>query len=961
MFIIDNFKQRVKNTPQKIAVKAINDGYTYQELLNMAAQLGVELDTAQAQEIVPFYLKDTRFVLPTVLGIWLAGRIPMPLVSALGVPEALKRVEEVAWDTLITDFGLKLNNKKVCQINLCDWTTEANYRPKQASPRAAYILATSGSTGVPKKVFLAEANLKWILSQLYPLIHVNEKTKFLFSTPYSFDVSLTELLAPIVAGAELICLPTSPSKTESIRLIPKLINQEQITHLSLSPSFAEALIDIGGPQAFRKLKFLMVAGEAFPASLAQKLRPAITAGCQVFNLYGPTETTVYATYHQVTGSELKQVPIGRPLPGATVKVFDKSQQMSKTGELYLGGVGVTDGYLLDPVKNRTSFVTLQGHRYYKTGDNVTMTASGELIFLEREDDQVQVNGIRIELGEVQTLTAKISGITAVAVKFKNKRLYVFYISAENKTQAIKQALPRYLNPIIIKMKKFLYTYNRKLDIKRMIANHDHYQAADHQDVLGQLRQRLSQYHVNDIDELDSLDLVRFMIEVENDFKIHISDAQIALLHTSERLAKFIHSQQNQTLAPALANNLPAKPAELLNLKLLFASLDLTYESNKITASSTQQSLFSQGKTALDILSITLTTLNYGVVVKVRQIFADLSTKIDLLKFAWFKDQAGELYFKKISHLVPVCFVTMNGFSKNELAKIMSAKAGTPIYCLIFNVKKCELEVVFSHHTIDASSANQLKKLFVGLYEATLNLDQIKSSSYADFMTFVDKVNQTTDLRKALTLVPKTTQKLTLNKKAGCLYVTKFACPVKTTGQVYVRSLYLLAQAMIKDHKMKQVTGKLALNIRRFNHFDARAVIGDIHATVPWVVTETDTLANFTKRYQYWQDLYVQGTDYRYCLFNQVGQNIDCLSALAKQWQAMNISPNYLGEVNSVAAISAEILELPFKPNYITMVTKNGILYCLSYGRLLRKPAYQVRLNDQQVITITTDKYTKGEL
>ncbi|MGO2722675.1 MAG: hypothetical protein ACTIAG_02820 [Lactobacillus sp.] len=81
----------------------------------------------------------------------------------------------------------------------------------------------------------------------------------------------------------------------------------------------------------------------------------------------------------------------------------------------------------------------------------------------------------------------------------------------------------------------------------------------------------------------------------------------------------------------------------------------------------------------------------------------------------------------------------------------------------------------------------------------------------------------------------------------------------------------------------------------------------------------------------------------------------------KQWQGMNLSPNYLGEVNSVAAISAEILQLPFKSNYITMVTKNGVLYCLSYGRLLRKPTYQVKLDDQQVITITTNQYKKENI
>lgn len=956
MFIIDNFIQRSQNTPDQVAVKSPNGDYTYQEISNIAQQLAAKLDEENAQDIVPFYLKDTRFVLPTVIGIWLSNRIPMPLVSALDLPEATDRVKEVQWDTLITDLPATLKQKNIIQVDLFNQNNHADFKAKPFSQKNVYILSTSGSTGIPKKVFLTESNLKWILTRLYSLINVNETTKFLFSTPYSFDVSLTELLSPVIAGAELVCLPTSPSNSESIRLIPKLINQKQITHLSLSPSFAEALLDIVGPEAFDKLKFLMVAGEAFPINLAKKLKRALNKGCKVFNLYGPTETTVYATYHQVTENEEEYVPIGRPLPEGKVKVLDANNNEAKKGELYIGGNGVTDGYLLDSVKSSSSFITLDGERYYKTGDKVEILQNGELLFLEREDDQVQVNGIRVELGEIQTLVSKIADVTTAIVKFKNKRIYIFYISSQDKEAEIKSKLPTYLNPIIIKVDHFLYTYNRKIDTQRMIDEYYNQSlTTDSSNTLDELKKLIAKYHVNEIKELDSLDSVRFIVDVENTFKIQIDDAQFSLLNTLERLAAYIDKQDTQTNTAAETRE-QASEADLLNLKLLFANFSSSYEDAKITASSTQQSLFSQQKPSFDLLRVSFPTINFEEIQKIRQIFTDLTTKIDLLKFAWFKDRDGKLYFKKMINPAPISLVTANSFSETDLEKVMYSKPGSPIHCLIFNMKKQELNIVFSHHALDASSSNKLKKIFVDLYQGNLKIEQIKSSSYAEFMSFVQEVNQSTDLKAALSLVPQTQEELNLTKEDGRLYITKFACPAKTTDQIYISGLYLLSQAMMKDHKMKKITGKIALNIRKFSNFDASDVIGDIHATLPWEVKENDTLTDFAKRYQMWKDHYTKGTDYRYCIFNQIGSNLEYRNALSKQWSNMNISPNYIGEVNSVKAIADDILRLPFKPNYITMVSKEGVLYCISYGRLLEKFKYQVKLNDEQVVTVTTNEY-----
>ena len=130
MYIIDKFIQRIRDYPDNIAVKSEKGNYSYQEVQNVANQIASKLDHAGSQRIVPFYLQDTRFVLPTIMGIWLSNRIPMPLVSALKLSESIARVKEVEWDTLITDFSVDLEDKEILQINLLNKETKFSYEFK---------------------------------------------------------------------------------------------------------------------------------------------------------------------------------------------------------------------------------------------------------------------------------------------------------------------------------------------------------------------------------------------------------------------------------------------------------------------------------------------------------------------------------------------------------------------------------------------------------------------------------------------------------------------------------------------------------------------------------------------------------------------------------------------------------------------------------------------------------------
>ncbi|MBF0778636.1 hypothetical protein E4T82_07855 [Streptococcus cuniculi] len=220
--------------------------------------------------------------------------------------------------------------------------------------KISYIICTSGTTGIPKKVFLTSENICWLLQEFYKIVNFNSESRFLFTTPYTFDVSLTEIFCPVFTGGTLICYESGVS---SILNMKKLLVANNISHLSLSPSFAETLVDTNGSDIFESLSALCLAGEIFPGTLANKLRSVIDKGCRVFNLYGPSETTIYATYYELENKDYQVVPIGQPLPGVNLQ-FDSMVQLGEDEqvELFIGGKGVSAGYLLQPELDSEKFV-----------------------------------------------------------------------------------------------------------------------------------------------------------------------------------------------------------------------------------------------------------------------------------------------------------------------------------------------------------------------------------------------------------------------------------------------------------------------------------------------------------------------------------------------------------------------------------------------------------------------------
>ena len=273
-------------------------------------------------------------------------------------------------------------------------------------------------------------------------------------TTLSFDVSIGDLFLPLVVGASVVIALNDDVKDG--RLLGKLLDKHHITLMPATPATWRLLIDsgwLGSP-----LKAIST-GEPLPKELADQL---LTRVSSLWNLYGPTEVTVWATCDQVLPDE--PITIGRAIHGITIYVVDRFGMPVPRyipGELYMGGLGVTRGYVGRQDLTDERFIVLKGvpelSKVYKSGDLVRLRNDGKIEYIGRNDNQVKVRGFRIELGEIEAAIAKCPGVTQALVMVRedrpsDRRLVAYVESQETSvteellTQWCHESLPFYMVP-----------------------------------------------------------------------------------------------------------------------------------------------------------------------------------------------------------------------------------------------------------------------------------------------------------------------------------------------------------------------------------------------------------------------------------------------------------------------------------------------------------------------------------
>jgi amino acid adenylation domain-containing protein len=289
----------------------------------------------------------------------------------------------------------------------------------QIAAALAYVIYTSGSTGTPRGVMVPHRGLANVAAAQIEAFALEEGAPrvLAFASP-SFDASLFELVMALGTGGTLWIAP--PAARLPGAALARFLGEAEITHLTITPTALAAL----PAAALPALRTLILAGEPCPVELARRW----SAGRRVFNAYGPTEATIWTTASEHVPGE-DRLPIGRPIRNTRIHVRDPHGQLAPIGtpgELYVGGAGVTRGYLGRAGLTAERFVPdpfgPPGGVLYRTGDIVRVLEDGRLEFLGRRDGQVKVRGHRIELGEVERVLGRHPAVEAAAVVVRGDAL-----------------------------------------------------------------------------------------------------------------------------------------------------------------------------------------------------------------------------------------------------------------------------------------------------------------------------------------------------------------------------------------------------------------------------------------------------------------------------------------------------------------------------------------------------------
>lgn len=273
----------------------------------------------------------------------------------------------------------------------------------------AYVMFTSGTTGAPKGVRVLERNVTAYLDGIAPVAGLTPEDRASQLFELSFDLSVHDLLVTWTAGAELVVLPRSRSMAAVA-----FARERGLTSWFSVPSLAAFCDRLGHltPGALPGLRQALFCGEAFPVALARRVAAAAPQA-RVWNLYGPTEATIALTAYEVGRPDgldgLAVVPLGRPIGEQTAEVDGEGE-----GELLLGGSQVTAGYVNAPDQNRERFVERGGDRLYRSGDLAAVAEPHGLLYRGRIDDQVKINGYRVELLEIDAALREAAGTAEAA-------------------------------------------------------------------------------------------------------------------------------------------------------------------------------------------------------------------------------------------------------------------------------------------------------------------------------------------------------------------------------------------------------------------------------------------------------------------------------------------------------------------------------------------------------------------
>lgn len=414
----------------------------------------------------------------------------------------------------------------------------------------AYMLFTSGTTGIPKAVEVCRAGLQNFIKAIPEAVSFPQNTRIACFTNQTFDIFFLESIMALHLGMTVVL--ADEAERSNPRRMKEMIRQFGINAIQMTPSALMMLQMVDESfSCLREVEVFMVGGEAFPNGLLKRLQQ-IGKG-RIYNMYGPTETTIWSSVADLTNSD--EIHIGKAIKNTEIFVVNenlKSVPEGVEGEIIIAGDGLARGYCNDREKTECMFICYEQDgrkiRAYRTGDLGYYDSQGILYCCGRKDDQVKIMGHRIELGDVEESIKRIKGIQNAMVAASGeeiKRLLCFYIADKDMNESklsgnARMYLPEYMVPTKwIRVAEFIYTSSNKADRRAMLCQY----AEEEQNNASAGKseedeeKRISEYFQSKGKKFamdkktaellpDSLEYINFIVFAEEQFDVEFEDSML---------------------------------------------------------------------------------------------------------------------------------------------------------------------------------------------------------------------------------------------------------------------------------------------------------------------------------------------------------------------------------------------------------------------------------------------------
>jgi amino acid adenylation domain-containing protein/thioester reductase-like protein len=498
--IIDYFEEQVKKSPDAIAVEFEKENLSYHALDFKSNQLAHYLRASGVKEetLVAICIPRSLEMMIGILGILKAGAAYVPVDPEYPQARINYLLEDTNTPFVITDYAGQIIEKPECVqkvIGLKSDSDTIDTYPGTAlvtqlkSNHLAYVIYTSGSTGRPKGVMNEHKGVVNEILWTQDHFRLTDKDNILQQTTFCFDVSVSELLWPLLFGAKLIF--AKPGVYKDVNYIKQIIEERSITVLHFVPSMLDVFLStIQEEGSCPSIKRVLCNGESLLPSHINAFKKKLPHA-RLHNLYGPTEAAIAVSCWDVPAetTEVSQVTIGRPISNTQLYVLNNNQivPVGVPGELHIGGIQVARGYLNKPGLTAEKFLPdpfqkEAGMKLYKTGDLVKWLPDGNLEHLGRLDNQVKLRGVRLEPGEIEAEIRQFDFISNCVVLIKEikgqKHLIAYVVPKKQFNQKqLKEylllRLPAYMIPsFFIKVPDIPLFPNGKIDKKSLAALDD---------------------------------------------------------------------------------------------------------------------------------------------------------------------------------------------------------------------------------------------------------------------------------------------------------------------------------------------------------------------------------------------------------------------------------------------------------------------------------------------------------